>query len=220
MKIDSRMREILKNFSTINPSILFKPGDTLRTTSPLKTILAHAKTTEQVEGSFAIADLNRFLSTLSLFEHPTVSVERTRLQITDGKQKVNYTFGDPDVIVVPTSDKKPTMPSIDVAFDLSNETLQQVRRAMGILSTPELAVVGDGSTITLQAVDSKKPGSDVFAVEVGTTEHTFNMYFRADNIKLLPENYRVELSSRRIAHFEAADVEYWVAVEAHSTFTE
>lgn len=220
MKINSRMREILKNFSTINPSILFKPGQALRTTSPLKTILAHATIDEQIDGTFAIADLNRFLSTLSLFETPSVEMEKTRLSIKDGKQKVNYTYGDPDVIVVPSTDKKPTMPSIDVTFDLSNETLQQVRRAMGILSTPELAVVGDGSTISLQAVDSKKPGSDVFAIDVGTTDHTFEMYFRADNIKLLPENYHVELSSKRIAHFAADDVEYWVAVEAHSTFTE
>lgn len=220
MKLDSRMREILKNFSTINPSIVFKPGRAIRTTSQLKTILAHADISEDIESTFAIGDLNRFLSTISLFETPSLQMERTRLLIKDGKQTVNYTYGDPDLIVSPTSDKKPTMPSVDVSFELSNETLQQVRRAMGILSTPELAVVGDGSTITLQAVDSKKPGSDVFSIDVGTTNHTFNMYFRADNIKLLPENYTVELSSKRIAHFKATDVEYWVAVEAHSTFTE
>lgn len=220
MKIDSRMRDILKNFSTINPSLLFKPGKVLRTTSQLKTILAHANIDQEIEGTFAIHDLNRFLSALSLFEQPTVSIEQTRLSVTEGRQKVNYTFGDPDVIVVPSSDKKPTMPSIDVSFSLSNETLLQVRKAMGVLSSPELAVVGDGNVITLQAVDSKKPGSDTFAIDVGTTEHTFKMFFRADNIKLLPETYNVELSSKRIAHFAASDVEYWIAAEAHSTFSE
>lgn len=220
MKIDSRMREILKNFSTINPSIVFKPGRVLRTTSQLKTVLAHATIGQDIESSFAISDLNRFLSALSLFDEPTVELERTRLSISDGKQKVNYTFGDPDLIVAPSSDKKPSMPSTEVSFALTNETLQQVRRAMGVLSTPELAVVGDGNKILLQAVDSKKPGSDTFAIEVGTTSHTFSMYFRADNIKLLPDNYQVEISSKRIAHFAGTDVEYWVAVEAHSTFTE
>lgn len=220
MKIDSRMRDILKNFSTINPSILFKPGRVLRTTSQLKTILAHANISEDVEGTFAIHDLNRFLSALSLFDQPEVTIEQTRLSVSEGRQKVNYTFGDPDVIVSPSSDKKPSMPSIDVSFELSNDTLQQVRRAMGILSTPELAVVGDGNTIALQAVDSKKPGSDTFSMDVGTTEHNFKFYFRADNIKLLPEAYKVELSSKRIAHFAASDVEYWIAAEAHSTFSE
>lgn len=220
MKIDSRMRDILKNFSTINPSILFKPGKVLRTTSQLKTILAHATIQEDIEGTFAIHDLNRFLSALSLFDQPSVELEQTRLSISEGRQNVNYTFGDPEVIVSPSSDKKPTMPSIDVSFELSNEILQQVRRAMGILNTPELAVVGNGSTIALQAVDSKKPGSDTFAMDVGSTEHTFKMYFRADNIKLLPETYRVELSSKKIAHFAASDVEYWIAAEAHSTFAE
>lgn len=218
MQIDARTRDILKNFSTINPSILFKPGSILRTTSPLKTILAHAKIPAAIEDQFAIYDLNRFLSTLSLFEQPTLSVEATKLVIADGKQKVNYTFASEDAIVVPTSDKRPTMPSTEIVFELSNEVLQQVRKAMGVLSSPELAVVGDGSVITLQAVDSKKPGSDSFAVEVGTTEHNFKMFFRADNIKLLPGDYHVEISSGRIAHFSCSDVEYWVAVEANSTF--
>lgn len=218
MQIDARMRDILKNFSTINQSILFKPGSVLRTTSPLKTVLAHAKIQSSIDSQFAIHDLNRFLSTLSLFEQPALSVEQTKLVIADGKQKVNYTFAHEDSIVVPTSDKKPTMPSTEIIFDLSNETLQQVRRAMGVLSSPELAVVGDGEIITLQAVDSKKPGSDTFAIEVGDTTHKFKMFFRADNIKLLPNDYHVEISSSRIAHFESSDVEYWVAVEANSTF--
>lgn len=218
MQIDARTRDILKNFSTINPSILFKPGSVIRTTSPLKTILAHAKIPVTIDDQFAIYDLNRFLSTLSLFENPSLAVETARVVISDGKQKVNYASADSETIVFPSSEKKPTLPSKEIVFDLSNDVLQQVRRAMGVLGSPELAVVGDGEKITLQAVNSKTPNSDTFAIEVGNTQHTFKMYFRADNIKLLPANYHVEISSGRIAHFEGDDVEYWVAVENNSTF--
>jgi hypothetical protein len=42
MKINNKTLNILKNFATINPSIIVKPGNTLKTISSSKTILARA----------------------------------------------------------------------------------------------------------------------------------------------------------------------------------
>ena len=42
MKITTNTLNILKNFSKINPSILIQEGNTLRTISPNKTIMAKA----------------------------------------------------------------------------------------------------------------------------------------------------------------------------------
>jgi hypothetical protein len=79
-------------------------------------------------------------------------------------------------------------------------------------------VFGDGSKIFLKAVDSKKTGSDTFAIEVGETSHKFNMIFKAENIKLLPGAYATRIASKGIAHFKGDAVEYWIATEASSTF--
>lgn len=40
MKLSARTINILKNFSTINPSIVLKPGNTVTTISTNKTIMA------------------------------------------------------------------------------------------------------------------------------------------------------------------------------------
>ena len=45
MKLSSKTIELLKNFSSINQSILFKEGSKLRTISVMKNILAEATST-------------------------------------------------------------------------------------------------------------------------------------------------------------------------------
>jgi hypothetical protein len=46
MKLSNETIEVLKNFASINMSLLVKPGSKLRTVSPQKTILAQANVKE------------------------------------------------------------------------------------------------------------------------------------------------------------------------------
>ena len=219
MKIEGRTLSVLKNFASINPSLLFKPGTQLRTMSPQKTILAQAVIKETIPNQFAIFDVSRFLSVLSLFQNPTLTFQETYAQISDGQQRVNYTFTDPTMIVV-ASDKTPNVES-NVSFTLSSETLSKVQKAMGVLSMPEFAVVGDGESISVQAIDSKNSVGDVFAITVGTTTHKFRMIFKAENMKMIPGQYLVDISFKGFARFTGSngDIEYWVAIESKdSTF--
>lgn len=217
MKLESQTVSILKNFAAINPSISFKDGQKLRTISPSKTILAQASITNDMPGTFAIYDLSRFLSVLSLFEQPAIEVEEKYLTIKDDQQTVNYAFANPSMIVAPT-DKTPVVPNPEITFNLTADTLVRVQKAMGVLNMPEMSVVGDGVNVYVQASDSKKPGSDTFAIKVGTNDNKFNMIFKADNMKMLPGSYVVQISSKGIAHFKQDVVEYWIATEATSTF--
>jgi hypothetical protein len=54
MKISESTFEVLKNFSTINPSLSFKTGNVLRTVSPQKNILASAVVSESFPQDSAI----------------------------------------------------------------------------------------------------------------------------------------------------------------------
>lgn len=47
MKLDTRTTQILKNFASINPSIMFKPGNRLATISAGKTVMARANITQE-----------------------------------------------------------------------------------------------------------------------------------------------------------------------------
>lgn len=217
MNFDARTLQILKNFSTINPSILFKPGSVLSTISPTKTIMAMAKLPEAINSPFAIYDLSRFLSTLSLFENPEFSVESGYMQIKQGSRKINYTFAEPSMIVSPP-EKDIKLPDPEVQFTLTAEHLQELLRALSVLALPEIAVVGDGTTLFVQVLDSKNPSGDTYSVTVGETSNTFKMIFKAENLKLLPNSYDVRISSKGLSHFSSDEVEYYIAVEASSTY--
>ena len=64
MKISTETLNILKNFSTINSSLVVKQGNTIRTISPAKNILSKFECPENFVNDFAVYDLNEFLGGL------------------------------------------------------------------------------------------------------------------------------------------------------------
>jgi len=220
MKFQTRTMQVLKNFSTINQSIIFKPGTTLATMSPTKTILAKARITENIPNEFAIYDLSRFLSTISLYESPEIAINDKIVVISNDVaqgEKTNYICAEASNIVAPPA-KDIKFPEPDVSFDLDEKTFAKVQKALGVLTLPEIGVVGEDGTIYLQAMDSKNPTGDVHRVIVGQTENTFRFIFKAENLKIIPGDYKVSVSSKGLSHFVGKDIEYYIAVEANSTF--
>lgn len=217
MKFDARTTQVLKNFASINPSIMFKPGNKLSTISAGKTVMARANIGQEIEGAFAIYDLSRFLGTLSLFSEPELTVNEKYMTVAQGKRKINYTFTEPSLIVTPP-DKEIKIPTPEVDFIISADELSEVTKALAVLSLPEIAVVGDGNTIAVQAIDSKNPSGDIYSVDVGVTSDKFRMIIKAENLKLLPGDYNVQISSKGLSRFSTADIEYFIAVESNSTY--
>ena len=137
--------------------------------------------------------------------------------ISEGKKKMNYTFADPKTIISPP-DKKINMPSEDVQFKLPNEVMSDVSKVVAVLRLPEIVVQSNGNKITIGTSDSKNSTSDNFAVEVGETNKDFKFFFKAENIKIMPSDYDVTISSKGISKFETKDLTYFIAVEQNSKF--
>ena len=57
MQLNDYTMDILKNFSSINPSIVIKPGTTLSTISPQKTIMAIVSGSDDFSSEAGIYDL-------------------------------------------------------------------------------------------------------------------------------------------------------------------
>lgn len=217
MKLSPETIAILKNYSTINPSVLFKPGNTLSTMSMQKSIFAKATIKEEVERSFGIYELNKFLGVLSMFREPELRFFDRFLEVFSGKQRVRYTYADASLIVTPP-EKELVFPDPEVQFDLTSEDLNAALKALSIMSLPEICITGNGAELEVQAVNSKNPSADVYSITVGTTDKTFQSYIKTENLKFLSKDYRVNVSSKGIVKFEAPDITYFVASEAHSYF--
>lgn len=217
MKFSENTLSILKNFSGINPSIIFKPGNVIRTLSPQKTVMAAATIDEKIESNAAVYDLSRFLATLSLFNDPEVEFGPNKFSIKSDRSRVNYTYAAESMIITPP-DKDINVPSPEVNVQVNWDDIQQVIRAASVLQLSEIAFKGDGQSVSLAAIDSKNPTADGFDIVVGESDSHFEMIIKVENLKLMPKNYDVSLSSQGMAHFKSDTIQYWIAIEKNSKF--
>ena len=222
MKLSDKTLVILKNFAEINNSILVKRGDSLRTISLAKNILAEANINEEFPRDFAIYDLNQFLNGLGLHQDPELDFkEDSFLSIREGKRRVKYFFADPQVITSPP-EKTLTLPTEDVCFQLDSVTLEKLLKAAAVYQLPDLSAIGEAGVVKLVVRDKKNDTSNEYAVVVGETDKEFIFNFKVENIKIIKNSYDVVISSKLLAQFtnENHNLKYFIALEPDSTFTE
>ena len=220
MKLSDKTISLLKNFSSINQSILFKEGNKLRTISVMKNILAEATVSEEFAKDFGVYDLNQFLNGLSLHKSPELDFKNDGyVVIREGKMRSKYFFADPNVIVTPP-EKNITLPSEDVCFEVSTEQLDKLLKAAAVYQLPDISAVGEGGVIKLVVRDKKNDTSNDFAIVVGETKDQFSFNFKVENIKVLPGTYEVVVSKKLLSRFESKnhDLTYYIALEPDSTF--
>jgi len=220
MKLSDKTLSVLKNFSSINQSILFKEGSKLRTISVMKNILAEATVTEEFMKDFGIYDLNQFLNGLSLHQSPELDFKNEGyVVIREGKMRSKYFFADPNVIVSPP-EKEITLPTEDVCFQLSTTQLDKLIKAAAVYQVPDLSVIGEDGHIDIVIRDKKNDTSNHFSVRVGETVNNFVFNFKVENIKILPGSYNVVVSSKLLSCFTNTDIDvkYYIALEPDSTF--
>ena len=221
MNLTSDTVNVLKNFSDINQNILIKPGNKVQTISTMKNILAEAEITEKFESEFAIYDLPEFLRSVEMFEKPKLNFNGgSNVTIKDEKsaQSIKYFFADKSVIVAPT--KTITMPDVFVSFTIKKDDFEKLRKGITNLNLPDVVVKGNGKTVTLIATDKKNKSSNDYSNTIGETDKTFTAYFRAENLKLILDDYNVSISSQKISHFVNRNkaIQYWIALEPDSEF--
>ena len=218
MQLSGDTRDVLKNFSTINQNLLVKSGNTINTMSAMKNIVAKATIPDTFNDEFAIYDLNEFLSALSLFKSPTLDFADKSVKLNEegGGSSLNYFFSDPSVVTTPKTEI--TMPSVDVEFTFTQDTFNQIQKASAVLGVPDVVLKGTvGGDINLTVTDRKNETSNDFAIKVGDNAPSdFTYYFKVENLKLLSGDYKVEVSSKGISHFNnvAKPIEYFIALEA------
>ena len=220
MKLSDKTLTLLKNFSSINQSILFKEGNNLRTISVMKNILAEATIEEELPKDFGIYDLNQFLNGLNLHQNAELDFQNDGyVVIKEGKSRSKYFFADPNVIITPP-EKDIVLPSEDVCFLLDTKELDKLLKAAAVYQLPDLSVVGEAGVVKLVVRDKKNDTSNDFSVIVGETDEVFSFNFKVENIKILPGSYEVVISRKLLSRFKntSFDVTYHIALEPDSTF--
>lgn len=222
MELTEKTLSVLKNYATINPNIVVSPGSELRTIASAKNVMGNATVDNEFTQAFGIYDLNEFLAVLDLVEGPRLKFNEDHVLVGDstGRSRVKYYFTDPELLTTITKDI--TMPEAEVKFKLDKTTLNKVVKAANTLGHSEICISVVDSTLNISVVDPKNSTSNLFSIDIDGdySSENFKFFILKDNLKLLPGDYNVEISSKLISRFSNSDnnLEYFIALEKHSTF--
>tara|TARA_A200000159_G_scaffold69591_1_gene64601 strand:+ start:22787 stop:23452 length:666 start_codon:yes stop_codon:yes gene_type:complete len=218
MKLSEKTLSLLKNFGSINQSILFKEGNKLRTISIMKNILAEAEIAEDIPQDFGIYDLNQFLNSLSVSQSPELDFSNNQYVMIRGLDtKAKYFFADPSVIISPP-EKEISLPTEDLSFELNTQQLDRLLKAASVLQLPDVSVVGEAGVVRIVVWDKKNDTSNDFSIIVGKTDSEFSFNFKVENIKIIPGRYEVTISEKLLSKFTSKDHNlcYYIALEPDS----
>lgn len=222
MELSENTLQVLKNFSNINQNIMIRQGNTLKTISEARNVLATAVVDAEFPQDVGIYDLNEFIGVLGLVDTPRLNFEDEYVKIGDssGRSKIKYFFSPEETLTFPQKDI--TMPSADVKFTLDNDTLNKLKRAASTLGHDEVSISGKGNVLSLSVVESQNSTSNAFSIDIDGDfeEATFNFILNIANLKILPGDYDVSISSKLISNFshKELDLNYWIALEKTSNF--
>ena len=224
MELSSFTMQSLKNFASINPNLVIRGGNTIMTMSEAKNVLAMATVAEDFPQEFGIYDLNEFLSVVNLFDTSNLKFEDSHLIVSDasGRSKIKYFYSDIEMLTSPT--KPIAMPDAEVTFVLDQGTLNNLKRAASALGHNEVSITGANNVITLTVVDSENSTSNSYSIDVDGEyiSDNFNFILNINNLRMIPGDYKVEISSKLISQFtnmsDDQKLTYWVALEKTSTY--
>jgi hypothetical protein len=219
MKISKATLSLLKAYSAINPNIMLKANTkTLATIAPQKNIMSDATIEEDFPVNFGVYDISEFLSAVTLFDNPDFEFTDKNVKISEGKSSITFWGAAENVLTLPTKEVK--FPEAEINFKLPASLLDKINKSANVLKAQDLSFIGDGSTITLKIGDKKIDSANSFSEEVGETTLTFTVNLKIALLKLVPGDYEVEISTKKISKFQHTekDLKYYLAVESDSTF--
>ena len=210
MKLSKKTLAILKNFATINQSIVVKPGNKLETISNIKDIFAQVESDEVFDSGFAIYNLNEFLGVVSLFEDPDFEFNKESVTISQGKMRQKYYYADPSVITTPP-EKGVTLPSVEVKSGMKKEQWSIAVRAAAANNASDFTFTNGNILLHNKTV----PNSNTFVFEnVANHDADYSLSISVERLKMIPDDYDIDICAKGLAHFKGSQgVEYYIALQ-------
>ena len=223
MELSENTLNILRNFSAINQNMLIKQGSAIKTISEARNVVAKADVAEEFSKDFGIYDLNEFIGVMSLVDNPSLKFENDYVIVSDstGRSIVKYFYAAEETLTAPSKDVN--MPEPDVKFTLDNDTLNRLKKAASTLGHNELSIKAKDGVLSLSILENQNSTSNTFSIDIDgefKKDAVFNFVINISNIKILPGDYDVEISSKLITQFKhkGLNVVYWIALEKSSTY--
>lgn len=220
MKLSQDTIAILKNFAGINPNLVITPGNVLKTITEAKSVLGTATIAESFDKTLGIYDLNEFVAALALVSDPDITVEDSVVVITNGTTTVKFRLADPEILTKPTKDVR--LPSADIKVTVTADAIAKVSKAAATLGHANISVTStESGSVQLSVVDLKNSAANSYTLDLGVkAPGKFNVDFLLTNLRFIPGDYVLEVSSKGVSKWTAVSgsLSYLVALEKSSSF--
>lgn len=216
MKFSENTLTVLKNFSNINSGVVLNSGKVQKTMSSERSILLEATLDDDIPQQFGIYDLNQFLGNITTLKNPEITFGKDSVSMTEGDFTLTYLACSPNLIITPPADKELTIKNVDVSFTLANASLARLLTLARMNNLPHLSVVGKDGALLLQIHEKANDTSNHGSTKIGDyAGKDFIATFKSENLKLIPDDYDVELQIGAFAKFvnKSGNLKYFIAQE-------
>lgn len=216
MKLSEHTMTVLKNFASINSGIVLRQGNIQKTMSPEKSILVEAELEETIPTSFGIYDLNQFLGNATTMSNPELEFSEKSVSMKDDTFTLYYLSCSPELIITPP-DKELVINDPDATVDLSHATLAKILRLASMNDLPHVSFIAKDGELKLQAHEKSNPSSNHVSTSICEyAGNEFTATFKAENLKIIPDDYTVIIKAGAFAKFSSKNrkLTYFVAMES------
>jgi len=218
LKLSQSTIQVLKNFATIEQSLLVTTGNILKTESQQCNITGRAILEDSFPTQFGIHDLSRFLGIISLFRNPELNFGDRSMTIEEGNVKLRYVYADEDSVLIPKSPDAPKTDGVCCKFDITQQDITSLQKAAGVIATEDFTIQVKSSKVSVLVHDRKNQSSDEYRLDLPTAESTVtdaSWSTKIELLKMFPSNYTAEVHKRANGkfslHFFNDKFNYWIA---------
>ena len=232
VQLSNQTYSILENFSTINSSIVFKKGNTIKTIANAENVLAEYEGEEYWPRDFAIYDLSQFLSAIRTLKSQTGELpileflNEDYVVIRSKGASVRYYYSDPEITLKVAPDKTVNFPGANIEFDFPQEQLKKVLDLSNTLTLRDLTFASKDEKPFIRVSDRENDTSNKCKFDLSNAECTgdYNLHMKMDNLLVYTKgaDYRVRVSDQMLSEWtvtrifgnnEDVQLKYFVALE-------
>ena len=234
-QLTNETMQVLKNFTQINPSFLIKSTEAI-VRNQAKNCVAIYRFPEPLEmdvEAFGLYEFNDFISIISAFKNPTLSVNDSYILITEAKSKMKYFTTPLDMIPcnqkpilkyvegtkVYTTEQKFSNVSIELDFVIPQEKLNILLKMVSLMKTESVFFESVEDAVRITVGNELESSHNTWEMTIDTDIKINNLDGKAlkigvSELKLLPADYNVKMSTMGVSCWTSnIGVVYYVGLD-------
>jgi hypothetical protein len=228
MKLSESTKRILKNFLSINDSMIISAAaegenfSYLRSVAPDNIAVGIAKVPEVFPFQAPFVEFSKFFNCLTIFDDADVDFHANYAIISEGRQKVRFNYSEADQIKWKTSKNELPLGTPLITFEMDKDQLETFKRQSDQLGNNVVRFFDSDpsqprSLLKMESFNADlSDTTNLFTLEVpdyNTVTSDFNFQIGRNAMKFLPGDYKVSLGKRLISFRlmdDVLDVIYYI----------